>query len=517
MSGPFVKRVAQATLAVAASLALGCAGDPPPNIVIILADDLGWGDLGAYGATRFATPRIDALAAEGMRFTDAHAASAACSASRYALLTGRYAWRQNLFGALLHESPLAIDPERTTLADLARQAGFATAALGKWHLGFGTGTPDWNGRLEPGPLELGFDHYFGIPVVNSHPPFVFVEDHAVVGLDPADPLEIRPGPMSPEGKMLDRTRGGAAARALYRDRDIGPMLAERAEHFIEANAGGRFLLYLATTHIHHPFTPGAPFRGVGEAGAYGEFVSELDWMVGRVLDALEREGVADETLVVFTSDNGGSYLWGAREAWQLGHRPNAELLGQKFDVWEGGQRVPFIARWPGRVPAGAVSDTLVSLVDLAATVASLTGQPLPDDAAEDSADLTAALLDPTPDAPPRNHLVLASGGGLLALRFGDHVFVDGPGSGGFGWRRHARADLPPTAAWQQVFAFAGRPNSDLRADGRFRPGAPGAQLYDLSRDPSQAVNRLADDPERARQMQEALRQAVRAGRTRPPG
>jgi arylsulfatase A-like enzyme len=449
-----------------------------------------------------------------MRFTDAHAASAACSPSRYGLLTGRYPWRANLLGPLLRKDPLAIDPNRLTLADLAKRAGYATAAIGKWHLGFGVEHPDWNGRLAPGPLELGFDSYFGIPVLNSHPPFVYVEDHAVLGLDPADPLRFHKGHMSSRGKIEDWADGGEAARALYVDEEIGATLVDHAVDFIERNAKQRFLLYLATTHIHHPFTPAAAFRGTSDAGVYGDFVQELDWMVGRVLDTLARLGLEDDTLVVFTSDNGAYYMWDTRTAWKLGHRPNGPLLGQKFDVWEGGQRVPFIARWPGHVPAGAVSDSLISLVDLVATVAHLTGQSLPAAAAEDSFDLVPALLDAHPATPPRDHVVLASAGGLLGLRRGDYVYIDGPGGGGFGWWRHRRPDVP-LARWQRAFAFAGRPNSDLQPNGRFRPGAPARQLYDLGRDLAQTTNRFPGDAARAARMADALRSAVRQGRTRP--
>jgi arylsulfatase A-like enzyme len=348
-----------------------------PNVVLILADDLGYGDLGCYGATHLQTPHIDRLASEGRRFTDAHSASAVCTPSRYGLLMGEYPFRRDLWGPVMNPSPLVVDPERTSLADLFQRKGYATALFGKWHLGFGDHPkPDWNAALRPGPLELGFDHYFGIPVVNSHPPFVWVEDHHVVGLDPSDPLiygGMPPTENYPEKMMSPAMSGAKAAHALYRDDQAGKTLVDKATRFIRQQQGSPFFLYLATPQIHHPFTPAKEFIGTSRAGRYGDFIHELDWMVGQILQALEGSQLLDRTLIILTSDNGGMLNQGGQEAWQLGHRLNGALLGFKFDAWEGGHRVPMIVRWPGKIPAGSVSSELISQVDLWATCAALVG------------------------------------------------------------------------------------------------------------------------------------------------
>ena len=375
----------------AASLGLlflvGCAtsehrSSPRPNIVLINADDLGFGDLGCYGATHIQTPNIDRLAAAGRRFTDAHAASAVCSPSRYGLLTGRYPLRRNLWGPIPLGNPLAIDAGHLSLARLLQSEGYATACVGKWHLGFGTSQPtDWNAALQPGPLELGFDHYFGIPSVNSGPPFVYVQDHRVLGLDATDPFVYGQRSVTkryPEKGGYGAIGGAAAAHRLYVDDEIGTTLADHAVQWLRAQDGSQpFFLYLATTNIHHPFTPAKRFVGTSTCGLYGDFVHELDWMVGEVLDALDAMGVADDTLVIFTSDNGGMLHATGQESWRAGHRMNGKLLGFKFGAWEGGHRVPFVARWPGKIPTGSTSDHLLSQVDLLATLAAVVERPLP--------------------------------------------------------------------------------------------------------------------------------------------
>ncbi len=358
-------------------LAVGCGSNQPPdeasvrelpNIVVIFADDVGYGDLSSHGATHVDTPNIDRLAAQGRRFTDAHSASAVCTPSRYALLTGRYPVRHgNLWSPIFLKAPLAVDPERTTVADIAKEAGYATACIGKWHLGFGDKEPtDWNAALRPGPLELGFDYYFGVPVVNSHPPFVFVENHYVVGLDAADPFvydEEAETRIFDEKFRIDEIGGARAAHAGYDDEQVGTVLTEKAAEWIRdrAQEDPPFFLYFATTNIHHPFTPAKRFQGSSRAGRYGDFIHELDWIVGEVIKTLDEAGVADNTLVIFTSDNGGMLNRGGQEAWRAGHRLNGDLLGFKFDAWEGGHRVPFIARWPGKIEAGSESDALVGV------------------------------------------------------------------------------------------------------------------------------------------------------------
>lgn len=296
-----------------------------PNIVLILADDLGYGDLGCYGATKVRTPNIDRLAREGIRFTDAHSPSAVCTPSRYALLTGREYWHRRSRwegGSLLQEVKI-------TLPSLLQSAGYATACVGKWHLGFGEREADWNGELEPGPLEAGFDTFFGTPNTHNEPPQVLVEDHRVIGLSPSDPIEILP-PVPPD-YALGEMRGGAAAR--FRDEELASIYTAKAVSFLEEHADRPFFLYLATSNVHGPIAPAPRFQGESQCGSYGDSIEELDWSVGKVLATLERLHLTRSTIVIFTSDN-GAVLY--RSVIEAGHRSNGALIGQKTDAWEGG-------------------------------------------------------------------------------------------------------------------------------------------------------------------------------------
>ena len=469
------------------------------NIILILADDLGYGDVGCYGATKVKTPNINQLASEGRRFTDAHSASAVCTPSRYALLTGEYPFRKNLWGPVMNPSPLVVDTSRTTVASLLKRQGYTTACFGKWHLGFGDkAKPDWNVDLKPGPLELGFDHYFGIPVVSSHPPFVWVEDHRVVGLDPTDPLVYGGKEVTqafPEKMMSPPMSGAKAAHALYRDEALGSTLTEKATAWMRAQKDPPFFLYFATPHIHHPFTPGARFKGSSQAGRYGDFIQEFDWMVGEVMRTLDELKLRDNTLVILTSDNGGMLNQGGQDAWTAGHRLNGDLLGFKFDSWEGGHRVPFIARWPGKIAAGSVSDQLICNVDMLATLASLTGYPLKPGDGPDSLDILAALTG-TPTAPIRDQLVLApSKKENLALREGPWVYIGARGGGGFGGNKPGDHTLGGAGALK----FTAEVNSDIE-NGKFKPDAPAQQLYNLATDPGQTKNVIRDHPEVARRL-----------------
>ncbi len=480
------------------------ADDRPPNVILINTDDLGYGDVGAYGAELVETPNIDRLAAEGTRFTDAHSASAVCSPSRYGLVTGSYPARADQWFPLFWKSPLTVDPDSTTIADVMQDAGYATAAIGKWHLGFGTETPvDWNAPLRPGPLELGFDHYYGIPVLNSHPPFVWVEDDRIVGWTAEDPVLLdTPGTSREfdEKFHIESVGGAVAAHALYVDREVGTTLVERANGWIEAQADGPFFLYLATTHIHHPFTPAPRFIGTSRAGAYGDFIHELDWMVGELMATLQRLGLDEDTLVIFTSDNGGMFNRGGQTAWEAGHRLNGDLLGMKFGAWEGGHRVPLIVRWPGQVPAGRVSDALVGNVDFLATLAALVGRELGPGEGVDSVDQLPELLGAA-EAPLREELVISPANRKhLALRQGRWMYISSSGEGGFTGERPGMHDFGGPA----VLAFTGQVNSDV-LEGRLREDAPPAQLYDLQADPRQTRNVYREHPEIARRMSERLK------------
>jgi arylsulfatase A-like enzyme len=403
----------------------------------------------------------------------------------------------------MNPSPLVVDPARATIASLLKAQGYATACFGKWHLGFGSKPkPDWNADLKPGPLECGFDHYFGIPVVNSHPPFVWVEDHRVVGLDPADPLVYGGKEITqafPEKMMSPPMSGAKAAHALYREEEHGTTLTEKATKWMRDHADKPFFLYFATPHIHHPFTPGAKFKGSSECGRYGDFIQEFDWMVGELMRTLDELKLRDNTLVILTSDNGGMLNRGGQEAVTAGHRLNGDLLGFKFDAWEGGHRVPFIARWPGQIPAGSVSDQLVCQVDFLATFAALTGAKLSPTDAPDSLNILPALTG-APAQAIRNDLVISPNrSSHLALREGKWIYVGARGGGGFGGTKTGDHGLGGPAALK----FAGEANSDV-ADGKFKPDAPKEQLYDLVADPRQTRNVIRDHPEVAARMKARL-------------
>lgn len=466
-----------------------------PNIVIILADDLGYGDLGCYGATKVKTPNIDRLAAQGRRFTDFHSASAGCTPSRYSLLTGQYAWRVGNWGPIFCKAGLIVDPKRATVASMLKSRGYATAAIGKWHLGLGKETPDWNGDLKPGPLEVGYDYYFGLPVVSSHSPYVLVENHRVLGLDPADPLVFGGEPVTPpypeKITAAQPMSGGKAAHALYKDDELGTRFTEKAVGWIQQHKQSPFLLYLATSNIHHPFTPAKRFIGTSRCGLYGDFIHELDWIVGQVMRTLDDLKLADNTILIFTSDNGGMLNGGGKEAWKAGHKLNGDWLGFKFGAWEGGHRVPFIVRWPGKVKPASESNLLASNVDLLATFAAILEHKLGPDDGPDSFNILPAILG-DPPAPIRDHLVYAPVAQKnVSIRKGDWVYVSAQGSGGFG---NGLAEL----------AFTGEVNSDITAQGKNKTEAPRRQLYNLAEDPRQAVNVIDRHPDKARELSDLL-------------
>ena len=367
---------------LASVMGLGVSGVPPdrvPNVVLIYADDLGYGDVGCYGADRVLTPRIDRVARDGLRFTDGHSASATCTPSRYALLTGEYAWRRRGTGVLAGDAALVIRPGRTTLPLVLKRAGYATGVVGKWHLGLGDGAIDWNGVIKPGPLEVGFDYGFIIPATGDRVPCVYVEDHRVAGLRPDDLIRVsygRPiagvptGRANPEELTLFSSHGhdqsivngigrigymSGGKSARWVDLDMADVLTRKATAFIDQHAGSPFFLYFATHDIHVPRVPHPRFAGKTEMGPRGDAIAQLDWCVGEIVDALERRGIARNTLVIFTSDNGPVVDDGYRDdaVTKLGgHRPAGPLRGGKYSAFEGGTRVPFVVRWPARVKPG---------------------------------------------------------------------------------------------------------------------------------------------------------------------
>ncbi|MGJ8653769.1 MAG: sulfatase family protein [Opitutaceae bacterium] len=480
-----------------------------PNIILIFADDLGYGDLSCYGATKIQTPNIDRLAAEGRQFTDTHSSSAVCTPSRYGLLTGEYPFRANegkgIWKPTGLDTALLIDPETLTLADVLKRQGYDTAVFGKWHLGFKEGTNDWQEPLRPGPQDLGFDYYFGMPVVNSAPPYAYVENDHFYGSDPNDPL-INVGrsgegshPLSDLPKAAGhRTpnfyKGQTKAYELFDDYEVGTKLTEKAVGWIESRAHSTgsgqerkpFFVYFAATQVHHPFTPAKQFQGTSQAGLYGDFAHELDWIVGELRKSLEKIGAAENTLIIFTSDNGGMFNMGGKAAAKLGHQINGDLLGSKFGVWEGGHRVPFIAWWPGKIEAGTVSNRLLNHVDLKATFATVAGRELSAAEQLDSINMLPEFIG-NPSEPLRTEMIITPNKpSHMSLRKGKWMYIPAKGDGGFGGN---------VAATKLV----GTPNSDI-VNGKIKKGAPRAQLYDLEADVNQTTNLYNQYPEVAEQM-----------------
>lgn len=528
-----MKRIPAARLAVGlgflAALASGAravmttaAPASKPNIVILLADDLGFADPGFNGATKIKTPNLDRLAREGMNLTNAHSPASVCAPSRYNLLTGRYAWRLDTpehrraqmdqwkgdrlmpkdgryIGHVAVESnqPLMIEEDRPTIASVMRSAGYATACVGKWHLGLGRVDmpgwdvalgPDWNGILKPGPLEVGFDYYFGLPIVNGSQPKVFVENHRVLGLDPADPIKLVFA-YSAMGRLQYDVTGGKAA--MFDPSEIDGRNVQKAVAWLEKVTTQKkpFFLYVPFTNPHGPHAPGPQFKGSTELGPYGDAVQELDWRVGEILAALDRLGVAGNTLVIFASDNGsgmGAYRSGLDHAPNLkGHIPNGPLRGQKTEVYEGGTRVPFVARWPGHVKPGSTSSQLVALTDALATFAAIVGQPVPAGAGEDSFNFLPVLAGGKSE---RTSLVTDSMLGHFAYREGDWKLIAGVGGGGY---------YPNYEA-----AYVVKPS-----------GLPG-QLYNLAEDLGETRNLYVEHPEIVARMQANLEKIKRDGRSR---
>ncbi len=497
-------------LLLAAQARLAQAPARPPNVVIILADDIGYGDLGCYGATRVKTPHVDRLAAQGMRFTDAHAPSAVCTPTRYALLTGQYAWRHPPGSRILSGvAPLSIKPGSLTVPALLKQVGYATAAVGKWHLGLGDGPTDYNREIKPGAREVGFDYSFIIPATGDRVPCVYVENGRVVGYDSKDPIRVSYGtPVGdePTGKVRpdllklkpsqghDQTivngisrigymAGGQAAR--WKDEDMADTLTGTAITFIEKHKDQPFFLYFATHDIHVPRVPHPRFRGTSGCGTRGDAIQEFDASVGAVLATLEKLKLADHTLVVLSSDNGGVMDDGYQDgavADAHGHLCNGPLHGFKGGLYEGGTRAPFLARWPGHVPAGKTSNELLCLVDLLATVAALTGQKLPAEAGPDSFNQLPALLAVKPERPCRESLVIHGGRGSLAIR-------QGP--------------------WKLIPAGA-------RVGGGADPRAAAkAELYNLADDLGETKNLADQQPEKVKELTALLERLRTDGRSRP--
>ena len=485
-----------------------------PNVVIIYADDLGFGDIGCCGARTIPTPHLDRLAATGVCFQQGYATAATCTPSRFSLLTGSYPWRNPRAAILPGDAPLIIAPGSPTMPTMFQRAGYRTGVVGKWHLGLGCGDLDWNAELTATPNDVGFDRSFIMAATNDRVPCVYVQDRRVVGLDPADPIEVTydwqqafagqpTGRHNPEllrvrhshghdctivngvGR-IGHMRGGQAA--LWTDETMAEAFATQAVAFIEEHADQPFFLYYALHQPHVPRLPNPRFQGATPHGPRGDVIVEMDWCVGQVTAALERLGLRDDTIVLFSSDNGpvldDGYVDGAEEL-RGDHRAAGPLRGGKYSLFDGGTRVPFIVSWPGHVAPGA-SDALVCQVDLHASFAALLGQPLADDEAPDSLDVLPALLGRSDHG--RDELVVEGLQTKTVCREGDWAFI--PPYAGPAVSQHTNTEL----------GNAGEP-----------------QLYDLRQDLGQIRNLAAEQPERVARMADRLAQVLASTRTRPAG
>ncbi len=458
------RRTAAATCLLLSSVLGACAARPAkraarPNIVFILADDMGYGDPRCNNpASKIETPCIDALAAQGMRFTDAHAPGSVCVPSRYGLLTGRYPMRMQKMNP---GQRAVIDTDRETIASLLRERGYHTGMVGKWHLGFDGGAKgrDYAEPMTGGPVDRGFDTYFGIPASLDIPPYYYIRDRAPVA-PPTERVEAKntDGWTKIQGEFW---RAGGIAPG-FRHEDVLPRLGVEACGHISARTQERdrpFFLYVALPAPHTPWLPTEMHRGQSAVDLYGDFVSQVDFTVSTILIALERFGFSDDTLVIFSSDNGP--VWYPRDVERFGHSSVGPLAGMKGDAWEGGHRMPFVVRWPGRVVPGTVCDQMICFTDMLATFADITGAETPEDV--DSVSIVP-LLDGGV-RPVRDTLVLKHNGSVV--REGRWKLITHLGSGGFSKPR------------------------------RIKPveGGPTGQLYDLSTDPGETTNLWAERPD----------------------
>ena len=510
----------KARLFVAALLLLpSCllqAAETRPNILVIMADDLGYGDVSCYGATELSTPHIDRLASEGIRFTSGYCSASTCTPTRYSMLTGTYAFRRKGTGIAPPSAPAVIKPGTETVASILQRGDYETAVIGKWHLGLGGEKgPDWNGDLKPGPLEIGFDTCFLLPTTNDRVPQVYVHDHRVPNLDPKDPLWVgrkKPSPDHPTGRThrdtlkMDWSHGHNATihngisrigfytgghKARFRDEDLADKWVEKSVAFMEKNKDKPFFLFFSSHDIHVPRMPHERFHGKTKLGFRGDAIVQLDWCVGELMKALDRLKLAEKTLVIFCSDNGpvldDGYKDGAVEK-NGKHRAAGPYAGGKYSVYEGGTRTPFITRWKGRI-SPATSTEMVCTIDLPASLAALGAAALPEGACLDSFNVLDALLGKK-GARGRDHLVQQNNGnnGTYALKVGD-------------WKLH-RYDKK-TARNKVVEKKLANTK------------VPRYLLFNLGEDRRERKNLYEKKPEVAKRMVAQLEKILADGRTRP--
>lgn len=480
-----------------------------PNVVIIYIDDLGYGDVSCYGATKIKTPNTDRLAATGIRFTNGHSSSASCTPSRFSMLTGGYAFRKEGTGIAPGDAAMIIDTETRTLADIFSEAGYKTGVVGKWHLGLGgENGPDWNGFITPGPQDIGFDYSFLIPATGDRVPCVYVENARVMGLDPADPIKVNykekignepTGLENPELLKMHPSHGhnntivngisrigfmSGGKSALWVDEYMAEAITQKALNFIETNKDKSFFLYYSTHDIHVPRVPNPQFVGKSGMGPRGDAILEMDWAVGQIISKLELLGLTEKTIVIFTSDNGpvvdDGYQDQAVEL--LGeHKPAGPLRGGKYSAFNAGTQVPFIVSWPGRIKYGT-SDVLVSQVDFMASFAKMLNLKLNENDAIDSFEMLDQLLGKSDEN--RGNFV-HQGISTLALLSGDWKYI-----------------VPKKGPKISQFTNIEMGNDTL------------PQLYNLKEDIGETRNLAVDYPEKANELKELLSKIIEDGRTR---
>lgn len=488
-------------LALSGTSCGGAKHEEKPNVVFIISDDLGIGDLSCYGATKIQTPNIDRLANEGVLFANTYASSSISTPSRFCLLTGKYPWRQDNTGIAPGNSGMVIDTAVYTMADMFHDNGYATAAIGKWHLGLGGEEgPDWNGEITPSPHDIGFDHYFLIPATVDRVPCVYVEDNHVVNADPSDPIYVDyskkvgdwpTGKENPELLKLHPSHGHdntiingisrigymtGGKKALWVDEDIADTITSKARQFIIKNQSRPFFLYFGTQDVHVPRIPHPRFEGKSGLGTRGDVILQLDWTVGEIMKTLDSLGIADNTILVFTSDNGpvldDGYCDYAEEMLN-GHTPSGIYRGGKYSIYEAGTRIPFIVRWPAKIKSGLRQESMFSQVDFFPTMASIAGVKLPEGTVPDGRSHVDVLMGK--NAPGCEYIIQQSLHGTLAIIEGE-------------WKYIEPSDAPEI-----------QKNTGIEL-GSYKNGA----LFNIIKDPCETNNVIDENPDMAKHLAEKL-------------
>ena len=487
MSSLLKKLLLVALLNGAALMCLAQDESQQPNIIFILADDFGYGSLNSYGAPDglLRTPHIDRLADEGMRFTNANTPASICSPTRYGFLTGRYPWRSRLkFGVTNPIGELLPDTERVTIADWLKNKGYNTAAIGKWHLGYGKEPLDYTKSMSPGPLDLGFDYHFGVPQNHDDKLGVFIENDHIYG--------IRSEKVNAYSRSYYGSQYIGYDAPQRVNKDVMNVLTDKSINWIKKQSKDTpFFLYFAAVAVHHPITPSDYMRGLSDCGPYGDFIQDLDFCVGKIVETLEYMNLLENTIIIFTSDNGGEIPGNKPEAPEIqavnyGLKINGDLKGDKHTIYQGGTNVPFIVQWPGTVSKGTSSDEMINVMDIFATVCEITDGKLPEskEIAPDSFSFLPSLVNGKVSK-PRQSMVTADAAGMHAVRLGDWKYID---------------DTPPEGLPQK------RLNQILKT---FKP-----QLYNLATDPAEKVNLLDEKPKKVEELKKELNRIRAAKFTR---